>query len=71
MSSSLFLTKDRFPVKKNSIFKENWTAIRIFAMYRKFSTVYNMRETNNDISAAINSEDILCILDDQVHKFKN
>ena len=39
-------------------------------MYRKFSTVYNMRVANNDISAAINSEDILYILDEQVHKFK-
>ena len=39
-------------------------------MYRKFSTVYNMRVTSNDISAAINSEDILYILDEQVHKFK-
>ena len=40
-------------------------------MYRKFTTVYNMWVTNNDISAAINSEDILYILDEQVHKFKN
>ena len=39
-------------------------------MYRKFSMVYNMRVTNNDISDAINSEDILYILDEQVHKFK-
>ena len=29
-----------------------------------------MRVTSNDISAAINSEDILYILDEQVHKFK-
>ena len=28
-----------------------------------------MRKTNNDISAATNSEDILYILDEQVHKF--
>ena len=58
------------PNKKatNKILQTNWSAVRTFAMYRQYSTIYNMKVINNNISDATKTMDT--IYKEQTTKFK-
>ena len=54
----------------NKVIKQNWTAIRNFAMYRKYSKLYNLKIENNSISDALNNTNVKTIYEEQSVKFK-
>ena len=56
--------------KTLNLIKDRWRAIRTFALYRRYSNVYNIRVTNNDITAALMKPKVDAILQEQRTKFK-
>lgn len=56
--------------KTIEVLKKHWSAIRSFAMYRKYSKVYNLRVIDNNIHATLNGINMKNIFYDQRFKFK-
>ena len=56
--------------KTTELIKKRWSAIRTFAIYRKFSNVYNIRIINNHVTEALKQPEVNMILQEQKTKFK-
>ena len=58
------------PVETNELFRKNWSAIKTFAMIRRFTKIYNIRIANNNITETLRQNNITTIFEDQKTKFK-
>ena len=53
-----------------NLIEKNWSAIRTFSLYRRYSTIYNLSIKNNDIMSTLQSSDVTTIFEEQSWKFK-
>ena len=54
----------------NTLYRNNWSAIKSYAMIRRFTKIYNLRILNNDIAAALHQPNVRRIFEEQKVKFK-
>jgi len=54
----------------NSLLIKNWSAIKSYALVRRYTKIYNIRVENNNISDTIGGNNMLKLYQDQKMKFK-
>lgn len=56
--------------KTNHIINQKWSAIKTFAIYRKYSIIYNLRVHSNNVISTVKSSNMKNIFYEQATKFK-